>query len=1098
MPPGSRFATSPWRNFLATAVNDELHKQSGIGESALLQASNHSLYGLDSAGTTVVRVALADGTPAAGDGASTKLGASGGAGTITALALSPFQAHSSADLLAVGTQRGVVKVFSGDTADSTLAEGSAEGGAVQAVAFHPHASDLLLVGRMTGVIVTQLRAKELHDAMKIQLADKIQLHSAGWNVEGDLLAFTSSDQRLSLWDPRTSTSQPVASADGIHGAKLRPTRLAFTQSHILTSGFDLGRQREIAVWDARALGKPVHRSSIPTSSTAVLSPVVDTDRSLVYLHGRGDVSVHMADLSLAPFNIKATPLPYSANTIALSPLLRPEANAMKGEIDRLYINTSTNDAVVPVSVTIPRRQYLDFHEDLFPHTFAPFPALGAKEWLDGQQASRTRITQDPAKRRTALDGARQAAGVAAPAKPFPTPATLESQAQPPQNTFEDVKNGSSAAAAKAPAPASQNLTVADSSSSARMPEPTKAPEVKVLTSPTTAPSASKPTLPAAVRQAPTQAPATSSAAEPKPTSHVQSTPITKSTPASTGAVVEWSRQSLTGSTPLLPEFNNVSGIATSVSADSRVLGLTVIAPAQGSDSHPQPGYLVFPLAGPGGRLGVHPLSQPGRFPLPAEIPTLDGASGTALVDFVCSPFVSSTASTAGGEVYSLNADLKIRKWSLPAPPEPLPAECLPLGPGAKRQPTAAERERSAVKAPASPDIVLDATVAAQGGRVMQVEAHPRIQGLVSALVAGPPSRLLVWDEKAVTSAEAVLPALEVDISTNAGAFGFSWSPDGQLVAVASADKKLRVGDVRKIRGDQGSWAEVTAHDGPRSYKVIWLSDKYLLTSGVKASPQARELRLYEVAPTGDGLSIKVVESLSLDPSPTLYVPWWDADSRILLLYARGERAVNAYEVRLPGTAPAQASEQAAAPKRRYGAAAVAAKDATATFRALPSFGHASPQQALAFLTKRQVDVKAVEVAAAYLLSSKGEIQRVGWKITRARPEFFQDDIYPDTEAVEEAAQLGPTEWLTGRNAESRRKISLQPNGLLPLSLAPAVQSSSKLAKGPTAKELTDKEKEDVFLQAAFQKVKDEDVRGSDVGREAALRAPANDDWSDED
>ncbi|CAD6928738.1 unnamed protein product [Tilletia controversa] len=68
----------------------------------------------------------------------------------------------------------------------------------------------------------------------------------------------------------------------------------------------------------------------------------------------------------------------------------------------------------------------------------------------------------------------------------------------------------------------------------------------------------------------------------------------------------------------------------------------------------------------------------------------------------------------------------------------------------------------------------------------------------------------------------------------------------------------------------------------------------------------------------------------------------------------------------------------------------------------------------------------------------------------------------------------------------------------PLSLAPAVQHTSKLAKGPTAKELTDKEKEEVFLQAAFKKVKDEDVRGADVGTEAAKRTPANDDWSDDD
>ena len=45
---------------------------------------------------------------------------------------------------------------------------------------------------------------------------------------------------------------------------------------------------------------------------------------------------------------------------------------MHAEIDRLYIaaedvaGSRTEPVVVPVPVNVPRRQYVDFHQDLFP------------------------------------------------------------------------------------------------------------------------------------------------------------------------------------------------------------------------------------------------------------------------------------------------------------------------------------------------------------------------------------------------------------------------------------------------------------------------------------------------------------------------------------------------------------------------------------------------------------------------------------------------------------------------------------------------------------------------------------------------------------
>jgi coronin-7 len=95
--------------------------------------------------------------------------------------------------------------------------------------------------------------------------------------------------------------------------------------------------------------------------------------------------------------------------------------------------------------------------------------------------------------------------------------------------------------------------------------------------------------------------------------------------------------------------------------------------------------------------------------------------------------------------------------------------------------------------------------------------------------------------------------------------------------------------------------------------------------------------------------------------------------------------------------------------------------------ALPSFQHNHPQLGLAFLRKDKVDIREVEVACSIRLS-KEEMQRVGWKITRSRPEFFQDDVYPPSVIVE-ASLLNSSEWLMGKDATFIPRKSLQPEGM---------------------------------------------------------------------
>lgn len=65
-------------------------------------------------------------------------------------------------------------------------------------------------------------------------------------------------------------------------------------------------------------------------------------------------------------------------------------------------------------------------------------------------------------------------------------------------------------------------------------------------------------------------------------------------------------------------------------------------------------FMYFPLAGPGGRLGVHPVAAKGR--LPTQIPSL--AVGATIVDFELDPFDET-------RVFIASDDSKIRVFASP-------------------------------------------------------------------------------------------------------------------------------------------------------------------------------------------------------------------------------------------------------------------------------------------------------------------------------------------------------------------------------------------------------------------------------------------------
>ncbi len=808
----------------------------------------------------------------------------------------------------------------------------------------------------------------------------------------NLIGATASDGRLLLFETRSR--QLAGQVGTAHASKVKASRVAFSRDArlLLTTGFSAMRQREICVWDPRSLDAAPVKKVVLTDSTSpsVLTPVIDGERNIAYLVGRGDTSVKWMELDAASqFNQGSHALGSGAEAAGGAALVpQTLCDAMQAEIDRLLVPVGGSlDGLLPLRISVPRRQLIDYHEDLFPDTVSYHSAgpdwekTQAQKWLDGDEITPRLLSRDPSKSQYQIKQlgveARSEAPAAAPAQAVastPVPA-----AEPKKDATEPAPaaepQGSAQSAASSPSPAAASPAAA-APASARQ-EPPAHEQAQPAKQNGTGP--------------PSHIAASKTTAVPATTSRPPAAAAAKA-PLSSSERPHWSRRFLAGSTPLIAAHQNLSALDTSTSPDARAFEVT-------------PSYLFYPVAGPGGRIGFHPLAAHGRMPLsPPSI-----RSTSRFIEFVANPFDELSLLTA-------SEDGMVKYWRLP-PPNKVD-EALK----AKDQ-TAACTALDISEPEAAVSLPKDVASA----RIADIKPHPIARDIVSVVLAGTAQE----SQLVVLSRGSDSDHLMIQVGES-GAFNHAWSPLGDLAAVACKDKKLRVVDPRKSLS-----AEISAHDSPRSFKIVWIDQNHLITTG-HGLGSMRQIKLYRVARAEGNISLEVVKTQSLDNSPAVLFPFYDEDTNVLLLWSKGERSVSAFEVH-PIPPPN-----------------------VDILTALPAFQAGSPQISFAFLPKRCVNVKSIEIAAAYRLSQK-EIQRVGFAFSRARPELFQDDIFVPTRDASQPL-CSAKEWLSGSVGVPEAKfVSLRPEGTMALSEAPAKQTVSKLPKGPIKREQTDKEREDGLL-----------------------------------
>lgn len=327
--------------------------------------------------------------------------------------------------------------------------------------------------------------------------------------------------------------------------------------------------------------------------------------------------------------------------------------------------------------------------------------------------------------------------------------------------------------------------------------------------------------------------------------------------------------------------------------------------------------------------------------LPEEIPLISQEEG--INEFAFHPFNDNVIATAG-------QDGAVKLWSVPEGGLTAPLE----------EPSA--------------------NLVGHTKRVMYVDWHPLAQGV---LVTATNDEVKLWD---ADQAQAIteLPKVHKGQVTSV-----TWSYDGALCATAAKDKMLRIFDPRA----NAQAAEGAAHSGAKGWRAVWLGARERILSVGFTKTAEREICLWDVRNLG-----KSVSTTKLDASPAAPMPFFDPDTNVIYLGAKGEGSIKLYEI-----------------------------SDTDALQYLSDFKSNTPAAGMAMLPKIGVDVMKCEVARFLKLTPQGQIVRIRFEIPRQNLNLYHDDLFPDTFDMQPTTD-NASAWFGGET-HPPRTTSMRPPGM---------------------------------------------------------------------
>ncbi|XP_057603776.1 coronin-7 isoform X3 [Hippopotamus amphibius kiboko] len=547
---------------------------------------------------------------------------------VTDLDFSPFDDF----LLATASADRTVKLWRLQAPGQALPSGPGlvlgpEDAQVEVLQFHPTAD---------GVLVSAAgRAVKVWDAAQQQPLTELAAHGdlvqgAVWSRDGALVGTTCKDKQLRIFDPRT---KPKASQSTWAHENSRDGRLVWTgtQEHLVSTGFNQMREREVKLWDTRLFSSALTSLTLDTSPRSLM-PLLDPDSGLLVLAGKGESQLYCYEV--APQQPALSPVTQCLLESVLrgAALVPRRALAVMG-CEVLRVLQLSDVAIVPISFHVPRKA-VEFHEDLFPDTAGCVPASDPHAWWAG---SNQQVGPRPGwpllvctTRGSRVQGMQSSCALTQlPCAPIATPTPTAS----PAGLSPQVQRVSLHPACR-PHPSFTSRLVPPAEPTPKEAQPAETPvgdtdpsegfssPPSSLTSPST-PSSLGPSLSSTSGIGPSPSPS------------------------------QRSLQSLLGPSS---KFRHAQG--TVLHRDSHITnlkGLNLTTPGESDGFCANRLRVAMPLLSSGGQVAVLELRKPGRLPDTA-LPTLQ--NGAAVTDLAWDPFDPHRLAVAG-------EDARIRLWRVP-------------------------------------------------------------------------------------------------------------------------------------------------------------------------------------------------------------------------------------------------------------------------------------------------------------------------------------------------------------------------------------------------------------------------------------------------
>ncbi len=215
---------------------------------------------------------------------------------------------------------------------------------------------------------------------KITLTHKDLVTSFSFNYNGNMLATTSRDRKLRVWDIRSN--EIVSEGPGHTGAKNARAVWLGNSDRIGTTGFSRLSDRQLGVWDATNISAgPIGGFYTVDSSAGIMVPFYDDSNKILYVGGKGDGNIRyfeFQDDELFPLSEYQSTEPQRG--LAVAP--KRTVNVADNEVVKVY--KTVNDSIIePISFIVPRKSD-NFQDDIYPDAPSSKPALSAEEWFGGK------------------------------------------------------------------------------------------------------------------------------------------------------------------------------------------------------------------------------------------------------------------------------------------------------------------------------------------------------------------------------------------------------------------------------------------------------------------------------------------------------------------------------------------------------------------------------------------------------------------------------------------------------------------------------------------------------------------------------------------